>query len=215
MRTWEMKIHFFMISLRPFKHIQVSSKFFRRLSSSGDLTLHKRLVLFLHHPHLKGWQRVHHSASSIRERWHRRQSTLFHIRGVRISIRLSREILRGLMDIMVWRIMHIFIALSSTLRNRVISTMMFIWGFWSFWGIWSMWGIWSIWGLGSIYEEFGPYEEFDLGFLFFTSGVMRTFTWRLSRHFLGTQIFFIGEPFLQLVPTYLANTSPFWFLNNL
>ena len=26
------------------------------------------------------------------------------------------------------------------------------------------------------YEEFGPYEEFDLGFLFFTGGVMRTFT---------------------------------------
>ena len=26
------------------------------------------------------------------------------------------------------------------------------------------------------YEEFGPYEEFDLGFLFFTGGVMMTFT---------------------------------------
>ena len=26
------------------------------------------------------------------------------------------------------------------------------------------------------YEEFGPYEEFDLGFLFLTGGVMRTFT---------------------------------------
>ena len=26
------------------------------------------------------------------------------------------------------------------------------------------------------YEEFGPYEEFDLGFLFFTGRVMRTFT---------------------------------------
>jgi hypothetical protein len=65
------------------------------------------------------------------------------------------------------------------------------------------------------YEDFGPYEEFDLGFLFFTGGVMMTFTWRLSRHLLGTQIFFIGGPFLQLVPTYLANTSPFWFLNSL
>ena len=53
--------------------LQVSSKFFRRLSTSGDLTLQKRLVLFLHHPHLKGWQRVHHSASSIWERWQRSQ----------------------------------------------------------------------------------------------------------------------------------------------
>ena len=26
------------------------------------------------------------------------------------------------------------------------------------------------------YEEFGSYEEFDLEFLFFTGGVMRTFT---------------------------------------
>jgi hypothetical protein len=26
------------------------------------------------------------------------------------------------------------------------------------------------------YEDFGPYEEFDLGFLFFTGGVMKTFT---------------------------------------
>ena len=131
---------------------QVSSKFFRRLSTSGDLTLHKRLVLFLHHPHLKGWQRIHHSASTIWERWHRNQSTSFHIRGVRINIWISREILRGLMNIMVWRIMHIFIALSSSLRNRCVSTMMFIWGLWSFWGIWSTWGIWSIWGLGSIWR---------------------------------------------------------------
>ena len=53
-----------MISLHPFKHIQVFGKFFRQSSSSGDMTLHKRLVLFLHHPHLEGWQRVHHSASS-------------------------------------------------------------------------------------------------------------------------------------------------------
>ena len=139
MRTWEMRIHFFMISLRPFRHIQVSSKFFRRLSTSGDLTL-------------KGWQRVHHSTSSIRERWHWSQSTSFHIRGVRVSIWISREILRGLMNIMIRRIMLIFIALSSSLRNRVVSTMMFIWGLWSFWGIWSMWGIWSIWGLGSIWR---------------------------------------------------------------
>ena len=150
MRTWEMKVHFFMISLRPFRHSQVSSKLFRRLRTSGDLTLHKRLVLFLHHPHLKGWQRVHHSASSIRERWHRSQSISFHIEGVRISIWISREILRGLMNIMVRRIMLIFIALRSFLRNRSVSTMMFIWGLGSFWGIWSTWGIWSIWGLGSI-----------------------------------------------------------------
>ena len=135
MRTWEMKIHFFMIGLRPFKHIQVSSKFFRRLSSYGDLTPHKRLVLFLHHPHLKGWQRVHHSTSSIREGWHRSQSISFHIRGV--SIRVCREILRGLMDIMIWRIMHISIILRSSLRNRRVSMMMFIWGLWSIWGIWS------------------------------------------------------------------------------
>ena len=141
-----------MISLRPFKKIQVSSKFLRRLSSSGDLILHKRLVLFLHHPHLKGWQRVHHSASSIREGWHRSQSISFHIRGVRVSIRVRREILRGLMDIMIWRIMHISIILRSSLRNRRVSTMMFIWGFWSFWGIWSMWGVWSVWGFGFIWR---------------------------------------------------------------
>ena len=49
-----MKVQFFMISLRPIRHAQVSSKFFRLLRTSGDLTLHKRLVLFLHHPHLKG-----------------------------------------------------------------------------------------------------------------------------------------------------------------
>ena len=168
-----------MISLRPFKHIQVSSKFFRRLCSFGDLTLHKRLVLFLHHPHLKGWQRVHHSASSVRERWHRSQSISFHIRGVRISIRVSREILRGIMDIIIWWIMHISIIPRSSLRNRWVSMMMFIWGLWSFWGIWSMWGIWSYEDLDP-YEEFGPYEVFDLGFLFLTGGVMRTFTWRLS-----------------------------------
>ena len=88
-----MQVHFFMISLRPIRHAQVSSKFFRRLRASGDLTLQKRLVLFLHHPHLKGWQRVHHSSSSIREGWHRSQSISFHIRGVRVSIRVSREIL--------------------------------------------------------------------------------------------------------------------------
>ena len=131
---------------------QVSSKFFRRLSSSGDLTLHKRLVLFLHHPHLKGWQRVHHSASSIQQRWHRSQSILFHVRGVRVSIWISGEILRGLMNIMIWIIMHIFIALSLFLWNRSVSTMMFIWGFWSFWGIWSTWEIWFVWGLESIWR---------------------------------------------------------------
>ena len=152
MRTWEMKVHFFMVSPRPFRHAQVSSKFFRWLCVSGDLTLQKRLVLFLHHPHLKGWQRIHHSASTIWERWHRSQSTSFHLRGVRISIWISREILRGLMNIMVRRIMHIFIALSSSLRNWSVSTMMFIWGLWSFWGIWSTWGIWSVWGFGSIWR---------------------------------------------------------------
>ena len=143
MRTWEMKVHFFMISLRPIRHAQVSSKFFRRLRTSGDLTLQKRLVLFIHHPHLKGWQRVHHSTSSIREGWHRSQSISFHIRGVRVSIRVCREILRGLMNIMIWRIMHISIILRSSLRNRWVSMMMFIWGLWSIWGIWSVWGIWS------------------------------------------------------------------------
>ena len=129
-----MKVHFFMISLRPFRHSQVSNKFFRRLRTSGDLTLQKKLVLFLHQPHLKEWQRVHHSASSIRERWHWSLSTSFHIRGVRVSIWISREILQGLMNIMIRRIMLIFIALGSSLRNRVVSTMMFIWGLWSFWG---------------------------------------------------------------------------------
>ena len=49
-----MKVHFFMISLRPIRHAQVFSKFFGRLRASGDLTLQKRLVLFLHHPHLEG-----------------------------------------------------------------------------------------------------------------------------------------------------------------
>ena len=147
-----MKIHFFMISLLPFRHTQVSSKFFRRLRTSGDLTLQKRLVLFLHHPHLKGWQRVHHSASSIWEGWHRSQSISFHIRGVRVSIRVSREILRGLMDVMIWKIMHISIILRSSLRNRSVRTLMFIWGFLSFWGFWSMWGIRSVWGLGSIWR---------------------------------------------------------------
>ena len=147
-----MRIHFFMISLRPFRHFQVSSNLYRCSSTSGDLTLQKKLVLFLHHPHLKGWQRVHHSASSIWERWHRRQPISFHIRGVRVSIWISREILRGLMNIMIWRIMCIFVALSSTLRNRVVSTMIVIWGLWSIWGIWSTWGIWSIWGLGSIWR---------------------------------------------------------------
>ena len=152
MRTWEKKVHFFMISLRPIRHAQVSSKFLRRLRASGDLTLQKRLVLFLHHPHLKGWQRVHHSANSIREGWHRSQSISFHIRGVRISIRVSREILRGLMNIMIWRIMHISIILRSSLRNRRVSTMMFIWGLWSIWGIWSTWGLGSIWRLWSIWR---------------------------------------------------------------
>jgi hypothetical protein len=40
------------------------------------------------------------------------------------------------------------------------------------------------------------YEDFGLGFVFFTVGVMMTFTGRLSTRLLGTQIFFIGEPFL-------------------
>ena len=113
--------HFFMISLRPFKHSQVSSKFFKRSSSSRDLTLHKRLVLFLHHPHLEGWQRVHHSASSIRERWHRSQSTSFHGRWVRVSIWISREILRGLMNIIIWIIMHIFIALRLSCETEALA----------------------------------------------------------------------------------------------
>ena len=152
MRTWEMKIHFFMISLRPFRQLRSPANSSVVLSTTGDLTLHKRLVLFLHHPHLEGWQRVHYSMSSIRERWHRSQSTPFHTRGVRLSIWISREILRGLMNIMIWRIMHIFTTLRSSLRNRSVSTMMFIWGLWSIWGIWSMWGMWSIWGLGFIWR---------------------------------------------------------------
>jgi hypothetical protein len=60
-----------------------------------------------------------------------------------------------------------------------------------------------------LYEDFGPYEAFDLGFVFFTGGVMTTFTGRFSTRLLGTQIFFIGEPFLQLVPIKRENTSPF------
>ena len=189
MRRWEMRIHFFIISLSPFKHIQVSGKFFRRLGSSGDLTLHKRLVLFLHHPHPEGWQRVHHSASSIRERWHRIQSTLFHRRGIRVSIWISKNILRGLMNILIWGILHIFITFSLSLRSRSVSMMMFIWDF-------DPYEEWGPYEDLDPYEDFGPYEEFDLGFLFFTGGVMRTFTWRLSRHLLGTHIFFIGGPFL-------------------
>ena len=86
-----MKVHFFMISLRPIRHIQVSSKFFRRLHMSGDLTLQKRLVLFLHHPHLKGWQRVHHSASSIRERWHRSHHFVSEKRGQSSHINKQRN----------------------------------------------------------------------------------------------------------------------------
>ena len=205
MRTWEMKVHFFMISLRPIRHAQVSRKFFRRLHTSGDLTLQKRLVLFLHHPHLKGWQRVHHSASSIREGWHRSQSISFHIRGVRVSIRVCREILRGLMDIMIWRIMHISIILRSSLRNRRVSTMMFIWGLWSIWGIWSVWGlesirrIWSIWRIWSGVPILHRWRHDDIHLKVFKAS-------------FGNPNFFIGEPFLQLVPTYLANTSPFWFL---
>src|SRR3954465_8041276 len=65
-RTCEMRVHFIMVSLRPFRQFcQVPSKFFRCLSTSGDLTLQKILVLLLHHPHLNGWQRVHHSTASI------------------------------------------------------------------------------------------------------------------------------------------------------
>ena len=188
MRTWEMKVHFFMIILRPIRHAQVSSKFFRRLRTSGDLTLQKRLVLFLHHPHLKGWQRVHHSESSIREGWHRSQSISFHIRGVRVSI-------WGLMDIMIWRIMHISIILRTSLRNRRVSTMMFIWGLYPY-DEYDPCEEFGPYEDLDPYEGFGPYEEFGLGFLFFTGGVMITFTWRLSRHFLGNRIFFIGGPFL-------------------
>ena len=214
MRTGEMKVHFFMISLRPIRHTQVSSKFFRRLRTSGDLTLQKRLVLFLHHPHLKGWQRVHHFASSIRERWHRSHSTSFHIRGVRVSIWISREILRGLMNIMIRRIMLIFIALGSSLWNRVVSTMMFIWGLWSSWGIWSMWGIWSVWGLGSIWRIWPIWRIW--------SGVPIPHRWfHEDIHLKTFKASFANPDFLhrrtvlQLVPTYLANASPFWFLNSL
>ena len=60
-----------------------------------------------------------------------------------------------------------------------------------------------------LYEAFGPYEAIGLGFVFFLGGVMMTFTGRFSIYCLGTQIFFIGGPFLQLVPIYLANTPPF------
>ena len=60
-----------------------------------------------------------------------------------------------------------------------------------------------------MYEAFGPYDALGLGFVFFPGGVMMTFTGRFSRQLLGTQIFFIGGPFLQLVPIDLANTSPF------
>jgi hypothetical protein len=51
-----------------------------------------------------------------------------------------------------------------------------------------------------LYGDFSSYEAFDLGFVFFTAGVMMTFTGRFSKRLLGTQIFFIGEPILQLVP---------------
>ena len=190
-----MKIHFFMISLCPFKQIQVSGKFFRRLSSSRDLTLHKRLVLFLHQPHLKGWQRVHHSASSIRERWHICQSTSFHIRGVQVSIRVSREILRGFMNIMIWRTIHISIILRFPCKTDGLAR----WCSYEDFDPFEEFDPCEEFGPYEDldpYEEFGPYEEFDLGFLFFTGGVMMTFTWRFSRHLLGTQIFFIGGLFL-------------------
>ena len=196
MRTWEMKVHFFMVSLRPFRQAQVSSKFFRWLCASGDLTLQKRLILFLHHPHLKGWQRVHHSASSIWKGWQWSQSISSHIRGVRVSIRVCREILRGLMDIMIWRIMHISIILRSSLRNRRVSTMMFIWGLWSIRGIWSIWRIWS--GVPILHR----WRHDDIHLKIFKAS-------------FGNPDFLHREPFLQLVPTYLANTSPFWFLNSL
>ena len=70
-RMCEMKVHFIMIRLRPFRHfVRPPANSSVVLRTTGDLTLHKRLVLFLHHPHMEGWQRVHHSPSFVRERWH-------------------------------------------------------------------------------------------------------------------------------------------------
>ena len=71
--------------------------------------------------------------------------------------------------------MHIFIALSSTLRNRVVSTMIIYEDFDPFEEFDPREEFGPYEDLDP-YEEFGPYEEFDLGFLFFTGGVMRTFT---------------------------------------
>ena len=70
---------------------------------------------------------------------------------------------------MVRRIMLIFIALGSSLRNRVVSIMMFIEDFDPF----EEFDPREEFGP---YEDLDPYEEFDLGFLFFTGGVMMTFT---------------------------------------
>ena len=60
--------------------------------------------------------------------------------------------------------MRIFIALSSTLRNR--------WVFEEFDPREEFGPYEDL----DPYEEFGPYQEFDLEFLFIIGGVMRTFT---------------------------------------
>ena len=71
--------------------------------------------------------------------------------------------------------MHISIILRSSLRNRRVSTMMFTQDIDPFeeYDPCEEFGPYE--DLDP-YEEFGPYEEFDLGFLFFTGGVMMTFT---------------------------------------
>ena len=76
---------------------------------------------------------------------------------------------------MIRRIMLIFIALGSSLRNRVVSIMMFIEDFDPFEEFDPREEFCPYEDLDP-YEEFGPYEEFDLGFLFFTGGVTMIFT---------------------------------------
>ena len=153
----------------------------------------KRELVLLHHPHLQGWLRSNESKYSI---WELRlwSPSKLPCRRWMILIWISRVVL-SLMNIAVWWYALIFISLSMiflqniSVRVTQVSPL-------------------SVWSLGS-------YEACGLGFVFFTYGVMMTFTGRFSKHLFGTQIFFIGGPFLQLVPMYLANTSPFWFLNSI
>ena len=58
--------------------------------------LQKWLVWFLHHPHLKGWQSIHHPASTIWERWHWSQCTSLNSRGLKYSNEYAEILLEDL-----------------------------------------------------------------------------------------------------------------------